>query len=209
MPRSPWFFTGAVRPSSRASYRAGSSEFSGITNSVTAEAVSDVEIFSAVQPTAKNAAAVSTGTSHIRANLFFNSASPCLFHGGLLFTILFFRCALRFSSRRLRAQELIEIGLHHTIVDLTVFICLAAHILFNIFIGSNDKRRPAVQRFKALSDLGIQSRKILFVFNTLAIRRVGDQETVFFSDGLAPTPVSAGNGSYEPRRPALHWLWLP
>ncbi len=110
----------------------------------------------------------------VHENFLFNSDSPCqfvLFHEDLLLTILIFSARPPVSSRRLRPQELIEIGLHHSVVDFTVFVRLAAHILLDIFIGSNDERGPAVQRLKAVTDLGVQCRKVLFILNTLAVWR--------------------------------------
>ena len=52
-------------------------------------------------------------------------------------SLLFFSL-LTFPCRWLRSQELVEIRLHHTIIDLPVLIRLASEIALGIFIRRDD-----------------------------------------------------------------------
>ena len=49
-------------------------------------------------------------------------------------------------------EILVEVGLHHTIVDLPILIRLAAEIPLGVFVSRNDIGRPGVQLREALAD---------------------------------------------------------
>ena len=63
-------------------------------------------------------------------------------HPRLLFpspALLLLLLMLRFALRWLRPEELIEIRLHHAVVDLTVAVCLSSHISLDLLIRGDDK----------------------------------------------------------------------
>ena len=93
---------------------------------------------------------------------------------------LFINFLLLTASGRLRPHKLIEIGFQHAVIDLSVLIRLAPNAFFRILIGCDQVHRPGVQSGKPLSDFPVENRKILLLFNSLSLRRIGNNKAVFF-----------------------------
>ena len=146
--------------------------------------------FSAVQPIAKmpRQSAQEPATS---AQIYFSIQLPACSMEAINYNPVF---SVRppFSSRRLRAQELIEIGLHHT-TDLTVFICLCGPYTFQhlqeVMINADQLSNALV-----LPRSGYTEPEDSFCLQYAAIRRLVIRKPHFF-DGLAPTPALLENGS--------------
>ena len=83
------------------------------------------------------------------------------------------------GSSGLRSRKLIEIGLHHTVINLPVLICSSADRLLRLLIGSDQIHGPAVKHTVPLAYRAIQPWKILPVLQPLTIRRVRNNETIF------------------------------
>ena len=72
-----------------------------------------------------------------------------------------------------------EICFDHTVVDLTILVSLPADILLCLVIGRDDVFRPGIKPLERLSDLSVESGQFFFLFQALAVGRVGYVQSVF------------------------------
>ena len=74
---------------------------------------------------------------------------------------------------------LIEVGLHHAIVNLAVLVCLPSDISLGILVCCNEEHGPAVEILVGLSDLAVQFRHAVLALQPLSVGGIGDEEAVF------------------------------
>ena len=89
-------------------------------------------------------------------------------------------CLPCFSFWWSRPHKLIIVCLYHFRYKFSCFCPLFSNIFLRLFISGYQVHGPGIKRFVPLSNLPVQGRKILLVFQTLPIRRVRDDKSVFF-----------------------------